>query len=216
MDRNARPNARRALGALILAVGLLCIPSGRGLADRPMTSVDTGMKSSISIFAGAPVFLDVDNEIVRPRAALDIRFGFDLGYITFDFDTGFQANRVRASRLDLDPPLSDDTLKRVHFGFGTRFQVPNDSNVLPYLSVNFDFNWWNLFEQQIICGGWVCGGHSKYRFTPGFTGRAGMAFDIGSGLLLDVGLGAGMSLTGSFFEEKVYWLEPYIGVTFRQ
>jgi hypothetical protein len=91
---------------------------------------------------------------------------------------------------------------------------------MPYASVSFDFNWWNFKERAAACSGgyyyWWCNDYDVYRFTPGFSGRAGSAIYVTQGFYVDFGLGVSMSFEGDFFDKDQVWLEPYAGMLFRR
>jgi hypothetical protein len=95
-----------------------------------------------------------------------------------------------------------------------RFQVTDLRVVLPYISGSFDVNFWSLRVTGTPCGAFYCvdvGG----RFTPGFTGRGGLAFEVASGIHVDLGLRYSFSGKGNSFEQSRWWLAPYVGVLFR-
>ena len=58
--------------------------------------------------------------------------------------------------------------------------------------------------------------YNVYEFTPGFSGRAGLAFYIGHCTYVDLGMNVSMSFEGDFFAENQTWLEPYGGVLCRR
>ena len=109
-------------------------------------------------------------------------------------------------------------LTRIHLTVPeVRFQVPDLKVVLPYLSFAFDMNFWNFRETAVGCGYWYCSTYAVYRFTPGFTGRAGVGFNIkNSGVHIDVGFQYSFTGKGNFFQESGWWLAPYAGVLVRR
>jgi hypothetical protein len=169
---------------------------------------------------GVPIVLDTE-DIVRPGVNLHAQGGMEFNYIA-----GFVHGGFRWIPIDFDKASSQanydgsgrSPLKNGYFGLGVRFQVPNRSRVLPYLSGSFDFNFWNFHEEEVVCTGyyyWWCTESDKYRFTPGFSGRAGVAVRASGSFFVDLGLGASMSFQGDFFDKNQVWLEPFIGVTQR-
>lgn len=171
-----------------------------------------------SLNIGVPVFLKVDHNVVRPGADLSWVGGLDIGYVVFGFGVG-----VMWTPLDLGNFMDNNgnsgprsPLTRLYFFPEIRFQVPNDSVVLPYLTGAFDVNWWNFRETGLVCGWWFCSTSSIYRFTPGFTGKVGMAFELKRGVKLDVGMKWSMSGKGDFFSQTRWWLTPYLGVLVRR
>jgi hypothetical protein len=173
---------------------------------------------------GVPLMLDVDRDLIRPGADLHLQGGVDLGYVAFFLHGGFRFIPVDFDRAaDKNHPEYEgqgrDPLKNPYFGFGVRAQLPNRSRVMPYVSGSFDFNFWHFRDEAVACGGyyyWYCAGYDVYEFTPGFTGRAGLAIYLGQGLYVDLGAGVSMSFEGNFFSENQTWVEPFGGLTYRR
>jgi hypothetical protein len=172
---------------------------------------------------GVPVILDTDRDLVRPGVNLHVQGGVDFEYIAAFIHGGFRW-------VPLDFENASDTahpeyegierspLKNGYFGLGLRLQLPNRSRVLPYVSSSFDFNFWNFHEDELVCTGyyyWWCAEKDVYRFTPGFSGRAGVAVQLRGSLYIDVGAGLSMSFEGDFFDRNEKWVEPYLGITQR-
>jgi hypothetical protein len=171
---------------------------------------------------GVPVMVDVDHDLVRPGANLHLQGGWDLGYFAPFLHAGWRWIPVdfdRAADAGQDYGQSGRSpLKNPYFGFGIRGQVPNSSRFLPYASMSFDFDFWNFREEGVACGGvyyWWCSSYNVYRFTPGFSWRAGTAIELARAIYIDVGLGVSMSFQGDFFDDNQAWVEPYVGVTHR-
>lgn len=173
---------------------------------------------------GVPIALDVNHELVRPGANLHLQGGLDLGYVGFflhggwrfvpiDFDRAAKHGHPEYSGQGRDP------MTNPYFGVGIRGQIPNRTRLLPYASVSFDFNWWHFRETDVACGGyyyWWCADYNVYHFTPGFTGRLGLAVHIKQGFYVDFGANLAMSFKGDFFEDSQTWVEPFAGVLFRR
>jgi hypothetical protein len=169
---------------------------------------------------GVPVVLNVDHDLIRPGANLHVQGGLDLNYfaaflhggwrwVPIDYGRAAEANNTTYGTDGRTP------LKNGYFGLGLRGQVPNRSRVLPYASVSFDFNFWNLNEEDVACVGynyWYCYEYDVYRFTPGFSGRVGTAIELGNSVYVDFGVGLSMSFEGDFFDRNESWVEPYVGV----
>ena len=169
---------------------------------------------------GVPVMLDVDRELIRPGANLHVQGGADLGYFGAFIHAGWRFIPVDFDRAS-DAGLSTygasgrSPLKNPYFGLGLRLQASNPSRVLPYVSGSFDFNFWNLRETDVACVGyyyWWCNDYDVYRFTPGFSGRAGLAVELARGTYVDLGVGLSMSFEADFFDDNEVWVEPYLGV----
>lgn len=169
------------------------------------------------IGVGVPVFLNVDSSIVRPGADLDFFGGLDIGYVMFALGVGIMWTPVSASNIPgAEAGLGRSPLTRLYFFPEVRFQVPNESLALPYLSGTFDANWWNFRETGVNCGWWYCTQTSVYRFTPGFTGKVGVALEIKRGIHIDMGMKYSLSGKGDFFARTEWWLTPFVGVIVRR
>lgn len=189
--------------------------------QQPQTQkkpLEVGFTWSLGI--GVPIILDVPRENVRPGANLFFFGGADFGFFIIGGAAGLQWNPI-----DLDGTVvggvalsGRSPLTRIYFSVPeVRFQVPDLKVVLPYISGSFDMNFWNFAETTIGCGSWYCSRYSVYRFTPGFTGRAGAAFNINeSGVHIDVGFQYSFTGKGNFFESSGWWLQPYVGILVRR
>jgi len=173
---------------------------------------------------GVPIMLDVDRNLIRPGGNIHFQGGVDIGYLGFFAHGGWRGIPVDFERAaEHGHPEYEgegrDHLSNLYFGFGLMGQLPNRTRFLPYLSASFDFNFWHFRETAVACGGyyyWVCNDYSVYKFTPGFTGRVGTAFDVAGGWYLDAGLGMAMTFEGQFFDDKEVWLEPFAGMSYRR
>jgi len=166
---------------------------------------------------GVPIFLNVDRKIVKPGADLNFFAGLDIGYVTFSLGLGIMWAPVSVSDIfGAEPDAGRSPLTRLYVFPEIRFQLPNESLALPYLSGAFDANWWSLRETGISCGVWYCNATSIYRFTPGFTGKVGVALEIKRGIHIDVGTKYSLSGKGNFFFRTEWWLTPFVGVLVRR
>jgi hypothetical protein len=173
---------------------------------------------------GVPLLLDVNHDLIRPGANLHVQGGIDLGYVAFfvhggwrwvpvDFDRAAKHGHPEYEGGGRDP------LSNPYFGFGVRGQIPNRTRLMPYASASFDFNFWHFRETDIVCGGyyyWWCNDYNVYEFTPGFSGRLGLAVYLGQGLYVDLGMGLSMSFQGEFFSKNQTWIEPFLGLAYRR
>lgn len=185
-------------------------------SEIPQRGLKTRFNWSMNI--GVPVFLNVDHKVVRPGADIGWVGGLDIGYVVFGFGVGVMFTPIDLKEFvdDNGQSGSQSPMTRLYFFPEVRFQVPNDSLVLPYLTGAFDVNWWNFRESGLTCGLWWCGRTSVYRFTPGFTGKAGLAFHVTRGVHIDVGMKYSVSGKGNFFPSTTWWLTPYVGVLVRR
>lgn len=181
-------------------------------SDVPEKGLQKRFQWSLNV--GVPIFLDVDLKVVRPGADIAWVGGLDIGYVVFGIGAGVMFTPINLSNFVDDNGNSgkQSPLTRLYFFPEIRFQLPNNSPVLPYLTGAFDVNWWNFRETGLSCGLWICSRSSVYRFTPGFTGKVGAAFEIKRGVKIDVGMKYSFSGKGNFFQQTRWWLTPYVGV----
>ena len=176
-----------------------------------------------SLDIGVPIALDVPRSVVRPGANIFFFGGADFGFFVIGGDFGLQWIPIDFGGGFI-PPGTGTTLTgrrpltRIYLSLPeVRFQVPNLKVVLPYLTGAFDLNWWNFAETSVGCGYWYCSQYSVYRFTPGFTGKVGLGFEVKeSGVYIDVGFQYSFTGKGNFFQSSQWWLTPYAGVLVRR
>ena len=176
--------------------------------------LEVGFTWGLSI--GVPIVLDVPRDVVRPGANLNFFGGADFGFFVIGGNAGLQWTPVDLNSV---PGVSGrKPLTRIYLTLPeVRFQVPGLKVVLPYISGAFDMNFWNFAETSVGCGYWYCSTYSVYRFTPGFTGKAGAAFQIKqSGVHIDVGFQYSFTGKGNFFDQTGWWLSPFVGVLVRR
>lgn len=186
---------------------------------QPKEGLQVGFTWSLGI--GVPIILDVPRDIVRPGANIFFFGGADFGFFIIGGATGLQWNPIdfgSGTNIGGFVYSGRSPLNRFYFSLPeVRFQIPDLKVVLPYISGSFDINFWNFRETTVGCGYWYCAQYAVYRFTPGFTGRAGMGFQIkDSGVLIDVGFQYSFTGKGDFFEKSGWWLAPYAGVLVRK
>ena len=158
-------------------------------------------------------------DIVRPGADISFFGGADFGFFIIGGATGIGWNPIDLNGLNIGGVSlgGRSPLTRIFLSIPeVRFQVPDLKVVLPYLSGSFDMNFWNFRETQVSCGWYYCANTSVYRFTPGFTGRGGVAFEIKRGIYIDAGLRYSFTGKGNFFQQSHWWLAPYVGVLVRR
>jgi hypothetical protein len=182
----------------------------------PKVSAHRGLQGGFNI--GVPIWLDVDTDVVRPGADLHFFGGYDIGYAMFGLNLGgmwtpIDLNNVQGPPVGENPGRSPAT--RLYVAPEARVQIPNRSPLVPYLAATFDINWWYFRETEILCGFWYCSQVAVFRFTPGFTAKAGFAFRLKEGVHLDVGAKYSLSGPGSFFERREQWVTPYLGILVR-
>jgi hypothetical protein len=186
-------------------------------APQEKKGLEVGFTWGLSI--GVPIILNVPREVVRPGANINFFGGADFGWFVIGGDAGLQWNPIDlngfvapgGSILSGRSPLT-----RIYLSLPeVRFQVPDLKVVLPYITGSFDMNFWNFQETQVGCGYWYCSQYSVYRFTPGFTGKAGLGFQVKGGVYIDAGFQYSFTGKGNFFNETGWWLSPYVGVIVR-
>ena len=170
-----------------------------------------------SLNIAVPIILDVPRDVVRPGAAISFFGAADFGFFVIGGDFGLQWNPIDLNNV---PGVAGtrQPLTRIFLSVPeVRFQVPNLKVILPYLGFAFDMNFWNFAETGVSCGYWYCSRYSVYRFTPGFTGKAGFGFNVNeSGVHIDVGFQYSFTGKGNFFERSGWFLAPYVGVLLRR
>ncbi len=180
------------------------------------TSSHRGFQGGFNV--GVPIWLDVDRNVVRPGADLHFFGGYDIGYVMFGLDLGamwtpLDLNKIPNLPIGVNPGRSPVT--RLYVAPEVRVQVPNKSPVLPYVGMTFDVNWWRFRETAIGCNFWYCTQVAVFRFTPGFTAKAGVAFRVKQGVHIDLGMKYSLSGPGDFFVRREQWVTPYLGVLVR-
>lgn len=178
--------------------------------------LEVGFTWGLSI--GVPIVLDVPRDVVRPGANLNFFGGADFGWFVIGGDAGLQWTPIDLNSGAVPGATGRKPLTRIYLTLPeVRFQVPDLKVALPYISGAFDMNFWNFAETAVGCGYWYCSTYSVYRFTPGFTGKAGVAFDINeSGVHIDVGFQYSFTGKGNFFDQSGWWLSPFVGVLVRR
>jgi hypothetical protein len=171
-----------------------------------------------SVGIGVPIVLNVDRDAVRPGANIFFFGGADFGFFVIGGSAGLQWNPIDLSKVPTVVNGSRHPLTRIYLSLPeVRFQVPNLKIVLPYITGSFDMNFWNFAETSVGCGYWYCSQYSVYRFTPGFTGKAGLGFEVASsGVYIDAGFQYSFTGKGNFFDDSGWWLAPYVGVLVRR
>jgi hypothetical protein len=170
-----------------------------------------------SVGIGVPIVLNVNRDAVRPGANIFFFGGADFGWFIIGGATGLQWNPIDLNNVPV-AATGRQPLTRIYLSLPeVRFQVPDLKIVLPYITGSFDMNFWNFAETTVGCGYWYCSQYSVYRFTPGFTGKAGLGFNINeSGVHIDVGFQYSFTGKGAFFANSGWWLAPYVGVLVRR
>lgn len=182
----------------------------------PKVSEHRGLQGGVTI--GVPVALDIDRDIVRPGADLQFFGGYDIGYMMFGLNLGVSWNPINFNEIPTVPPgvsPGRDPLTRLYFAPEVRAQIPNRSPIMPYVAATFDANWWHLRETAVGCNVWYCTQVAVFRFTPGFTAKAGIAIRLRGGNHVDVGVKYSLSGPGDFFNQRQQWVTPYVGYLVR-
>jgi len=192
-------------------------PPAQPAVQEPEQGLQVGFTWALQI--GVPIFLNVDSNIVRPGADISFFGGADFGFFVLGGAAGIGWNPIDLNGQVIDGVLLSgrSPVTRIFLSIPeVRFQVPDLKVVLPYISGAFDMNFWNFRETQVSCGWYYCNNTSVYRFTPGFTGRAGLAFEAKGGIYVDMGLRYSFTGKGNFFQQSRWWLTPYVGVLVRR
>lgn len=174
--------------------------------DRRRTSPSAilGLQGGVPIYVGS----DVDRDDVSVGGSFNFIMGADLGYFVPEIDVGYMANQIDLTAGDSEP------LQRVHLGIGGRFQFPNASVLIPYLSAKFAAQWWKL-NTLPTCNFFACGTGDGFRFAPGLKLGVGTTISFARSAAVDIGLRYGISFTGdTVFPETRHWIEPTFGFRF--
>ena len=171
---------------------------------RTKPSAILGIQGGVPIFVGS----DIDHGIVRPGGSVAVLTGVDLGYFVPELDVGYLAVPVELPGVPREP------LQRIDLGIGGRVQFPNNSPVIPYLSVSFASQWWK-FNTPTGCSFGICSTGNRFRFAPGLSFRAGTTISFAPSAAIDIGLRYGLSFTGDgVFTQTRNWVEPSFGFRF--
>ena len=190
-------------------------PAQPALQPPEKEGLEVGFTWALQI--GIPIFLDVDRDIVKAGADISFFGGADFGYFIIGGAAGLGWNPVDLNASGISGLNGRSPVTRLFLSIPeVRFQVPDLKVVLPYISGSFDINFWNFRETQASCGFYYCSRSSVYRFTPGFTGRGGLAFEVKNGIYVDLGLRYSFTGKGDFFAQSRWWLTPYVGVLVRR
>ncbi len=203
-------------------------PPDQMVSTPPPALQEPGQKKGLEVSftwalgIGVPIFLNVQRDVVRPGANINFFGGADFGFFVIGGDAGLQWNPIDFGS-GFTPPgggpvlTGRSPLTRIYLSLPeVRFQIPDLKVALPYITGSFDMNFWNFRETAVGCGYWYCSTYAVYRFTPGFTGRAGVGFNINeTGVHIDVGFQYSFTGKGNFFEDTYWWLSPYVGVLVR-
>ena len=203
-------------------------PPDQMVADTPLPPVEQPESNKAwkpasftwSLGIGVPIALDAPRSVVRPGANIFFFGGADFGWFVIGGDAGLQWMPIELNGQVVNGVAlaGRRPLTRIYLSLPeVRFQVPDLNVVLPYITGSFDMNFWNFAETAVGCGYWYCSQYSVYRFTPGFTGKAGLGFEVNdSGVYIDVGFQYSFTGKGNFFGSSQWWLAPYAGVLVRR
>jgi|GEM_PF-3872424 len=172
----------------------------------------------VDLQAEVPIPLTDDHDASSVGFGFSGMFGWDLGFLVPTFGLGWSW-----AHLNLPPGFHDDhrNLKRFHMNVGLIAEFENRSLVTPVVGALLDLNWWHVSgDDSIACGGyyyWGCYQVENYRYTTGFSFKAGAdfrffrndRFTLGTGVLPQV------TLKGGPFPHSEWWLSPYVVFTVR-
>ena len=189
------------------------VPASSGKRYTPLKGPE--LRAITGFFLGVPIFLN-NRDVVRPGGDFNFWVGLDIGWLAFIGGFGASWNPIDLDGVAGNDSLGRSPLTRLYISPEIRLQVPKSKKVLPYVSGGFDANWWKHREvSTIACDFWYCSNPASFQFTPGFTGKVGMAIKGGSRVYVDLGMKYSMSGAGNFFEEVEWWLTPFVGVLYR-
>ncbi|MEM9730688.1 MAG: hypothetical protein AAF997_19050 [Myxococcota bacterium] len=182
--------------------------------DESHDGVNVGFTWALQV--GVPIFLDVDRDVVKAGGDVSFFAAADFGFFLLGGGGGVGWNRINLNNQTEIPFGGTSPLSRVFLSVpDIRFQLEDLKVVLPYFGASFDMNFWNFRETEPGCIDFYCTDVSVYRFTPGFTVRAGLGFEVSKNIYVDTGLRYSYSGEGNFFNRTQQWLTPYFGVLIR-
>jgi hypothetical protein len=166
---------------------------------------------------GVPIWLNVDRNVVRPGADLNIFGAYDMGYVAFGLGAGVMWVPINFYNIPEASGVGYDRrpMTRLYLAPEFRIQLPNNTPVMPYIGITFDANWWRVAQTDIVCGAFYCRKAAVFLFSPGMTAKLGFAFQMIPGTYIDIGVKYSLSGPGSFFNRREQWITPYIGMLFR-
>jgi hypothetical protein len=163
---------------------------------------------------GIPLWLNVDRNVVRPGADLNLFGAYDMGYVAFGLGGGVMWTPIDFERADISG-IGRRPLTRLYLAPELRVQIPNTTPIMPYVGITFDANWWRIAQTDVVCGQFYCRRVAVFLFSPGFTAKLGLAFRVLQGTYIDVGVRYSYTGAGQFFNQSEQWIAPYIGMLFR-
>ena len=164
---------------------------------------------------GVPLWLNVDRNIVRPGADLNIFGAYDMGYVAFGVGAGVMWTPINFDQVPGVTGVGRRPLTRLYLAPELRVQIPNTTPIMPYVGITFDANWWRVAQTDVVCGQFYCRRVAVFLFTPGFTAKFGLAFRVLQGTYLDLGVKYSYTAPGQFFAQREQWITPYFGMLFR-
>lgn len=210
------PAAASAQGGGTGLEEMVSVPPDELTTGSSSKRLDVGVTWGAQI--GVPISLDVDRSVVKPGVDLSIFVGADFGFFTIGGTPGVMWIPINVDGFVVDGSVLSgrSPVTRIFISIPEfRVQIPDLNVVLPYISGAFDINLWSFRDKITGCGFYYCDADQGFRFTPGFTGRAGLAFEVTNEIYIDLGLRYSLSGKGQFFEQVRWWLTPYVGVLFR-
>jgi hypothetical protein len=167
---------------------------------------------------GVPIWFTPDNGAIDPGFGFAGRFGLLIGrYFVPELHLGWQINWLDDDVVPV-PGLTMDTF---YFSLGSRIRFENDGLVTPFVSAAFDMNFVHREgDETYTCGGgyfyyyYSCGTVANYEFTPGFSGKLGLAFELDRSFAIDVGARVAMMFKADLFAHAEGYVSPFVGFTF--
>jgi hypothetical protein len=184
--------------------------------DQPTFPPAQAARSSRTSEAGfeltVPIYFTSDEGAIDPGFGFAGRFGLVVGrYFVPELHLGWQINWLDD---DVVGPY-DLTMDTFWVSAGARFRFDNGGLVTPFVSAAFDMNFVHMEgDEQIVCGYYYCDSVANYEFTPGFSGKVGIAFEMSRHTAIDVGVRIAMMFEGDVFPHAEGFVSPFVGLTF--
>lgn len=182
--------------------------------DQPTFPPAQAARSHRTSEAGIELTVPIwfNEEAIDPGFGFAGRFGLVLGkYFVPELGLGWQINWLN----DAVTGPYDLTMDTFWISAGARLRFDSGGLVTPFVSAAFDMNFVHIEgNEDIVCGWYYCGSVANYEFTPGFSGKVGVAFEMSRYTAIDVGVRIAMMFQGDVFPHAEGLVSPFVGLTF--
>jgi hypothetical protein len=186
--------------------------------DQPTFPPPQAARSRRSTEAGfdlqVPIWFTPDDGAIDPGFGFAGRFGLLVGrYLVPELHLGWQINW-----MDEDVVGFDRSMDIFYFSVGARVRFDSGGLVTPFVSGAFDMSFVHFEgDEDVYCGGYYyyyCDTVANYEFTPGFSAKVGVAFEMSRDVAIDVGARIAMVFETDVFPQAEGYVSPFVGLTF--